>query len=222
MIFVAKKRALMRMLLMMLLFAVFMAVGATGATILHELRLENPIRTPTVEGSIPEDLERGAKKVAFSNDGEADVFLRVTYAETWTARDGTILPNTTKDRNGNEVVPAAPNWNTEKWYTNSADGWYYYKNVLPGTAAAKTAAERNTGLLVDGVQFLTTEQFADLPDTRYKDADYQLHFTMEIVQASDDWSNVSVPAVRQMFHKELGAEPAGWAAKKYEAVIDWN
>lgn len=222
MIFVAKKRALMKMLLMMLLFAVFMVVGATGATILHELRLENPIKTPTVEGSIPEDLERGAKKVSFSNDGEADVFLRVTYAETWTAKDGTILPNTTKDRDGKEVVPAAPVWNTEDWYTGSADGWYYYRKVLPGTEAAKKADDRNTGLLVDGVQFLTSEQFADLPDTRYKDADYQLHFTMEIVQASDDWNNVSVPAVQQMFHKDLGAEPANWANNKYEAEINWN
>lgn len=222
MIFVVRKQMQIRVLPMLLLMVVFMAVGATGAAILHELRLENPIRTPTVEGSIPEDLKHGAKKAAFSNDGEADVFLRVTYAETWTARDGSILPNTTRDKDGNEITPASPNWRTERWYTGSSDGWYYYKRVLPGTAAAGSAESRSTGLLVDGVNFLSPEQFDSLLDTRYKDADYQIHFTMEIVQASDDWENVSVPAVQQMFHKTLGAKPADWDTNKYEAEIAWN
>lgn len=222
MIFVAKKHTLVRILPMLLLLAVSMAVGVTGATILHELRLENPIKTPTVEGSIPEDLNQGAKKAAFSNDGEADVFLRVTYAETWTAKDGTILPNTTKDKSGRDVIPAKPVWKTAKWYTGSEDGWYYYKNVLPGTRAEANSDNRKTELLVDGVNFLTAAELAALPDGRYKDAKYQLHFTMEIVQASDDWENVSVPAVQQMFHKTLGAKPTGWDTNKYQAVIDWK
>ena len=71
-----------------LLIAAAMVVGVTGATVIHKLTMENPIKTPTVEGGIPEDLENGAKKVAFVNDGEADVFLRVAFSETWTAKDG--------------------------------------------------------------------------------------------------------------------------------------
>ncbi|HIT42224.1 MAG TPA: hypothetical protein IAB60_09060, partial [Candidatus Caccovicinus merdipullorum] len=59
----------------LLIFA--MAVGFTGATVLHSLTLENPIKTPTTDGGITEKLDNNAKKVSFTNNGEADVFLRV-------------------------------------------------------------------------------------------------------------------------------------------------
>ena len=65
----------------LLIFA--MAVGFTGATVLHSLTLENPIKTPTTDGGITEELDNNAKKVSFTNNGEADVFLRVACTDTW-------------------------------------------------------------------------------------------------------------------------------------------
>lgn len=202
-----------------LLIAAAMVVGVTGATVIHKLTMENPIKTPTVEGSIPENLENGAKEVAFVNDGEADVFLRVAFSETWTANDGTILPNETKlNANENETRPVAkPNWKFDNWDTERGDGWYYYENVLPGSRSGQTS--HTTGLIVDGVDF---ETLADIPDTRYRDAHYEIHFVMEMVQASDDWK-VSRDAVQEMFGIDLGeTAPANWDTGKYAVTISWS
>lgn len=201
-----------------LLIAAAMVVGVTGATVIHKLTMENPIKTPTVEGSIPEDLKNGAKKVEFVNDGEADVFLRVAFSETWTAKDGTILPNETKlTANATKADSVAnPNRILNNWDAERGDGWYYYKKVLPGSRSGQTS--HTTGLMVDGVTFADLTQ---IPDTRYRDAHYEIHFVMEMVQASDDWE-VSRAAVEEMFGINLGdTEPDNWDANKYEATISW-
>lgn len=201
-----------------LLIAAAMVVGVTGATVIHKLTMENPIKTPTVEGGIPEDLENGAKKVAFVNDGEADVFLRVAFSETWTAKDGTILPNETKlTANAAKADPVAnPNWILNNWDTERGDGWYYYKKVLPGSRSGQS--NHSTGLIVDKVEF---EDLTKIPDTRYRDAHYEIHFVMEMVQASDDWK-VSRDAVQEMFGIDLGdTAPGNWDTNKYAVTISW-
>lgn len=204
----------------LLLAAAALIVGVTSAAVIHKLTMENPIKTPTVEGSIEEELTNGAKKVAFQNKGEADVFLRVAFSETWTAKDGTILPNKTKlTSEANEPQSVAnPNWLTDDWETGRGDGWYYYKKVLPGSRSGQPEGKRSTGLLVDEVVF---EDLTEIPDSRYKDAKYELHFVMEIVQASDDWP-VSRDAVKELFGIDLGGSaPSDWSSKKYDAVITW-
>lgn len=106
-----KKTILKRMLPVLMLGVLSVMIGVTGATVFHTMQLENPIKTPPVEGKIEEDIEGNAKNAKFTNDGEADVFLRVAYTETWLASDGkTILPNRTKDKSGNMIAPAIPNW----------------------------------------------------------------------------------------------------------------
>ena len=84
MICLAEKRRLKKFF-PVILMAAAMAVGVTSATVIHKLTMENPVKTPTVEGSIPEKMD--PKQAQFQNDGEADVFLRVAYSETWTDKD---------------------------------------------------------------------------------------------------------------------------------------
>ena len=197
-----------------ILMAAAMAVGVTSATVIHKLTMENPVKTPTVEGYIPETMD--PKQAQFQNDGEADVFLRVAYSETWTDKDGMILPNQAARKDGTLVPVATPVWGWDGWTANPDDGWYYYSQVLPGSKSGKAEAQRKTNQVVNGVNFVS---FDKLADTRYQDAKYEIHFVMEIVQASDDWE-VSQDAVEEMFGLTL-AEPTGWQTDKYQAVIDW-
>lgn len=197
-----------------ILMAAAMAVGVTSATVIHKLTMENPVKTPTVEGYIPETMD--PKQAQFQNDGEADVFLRVAYSETWTDKNGMILPNQAIKKDGTSVAVATPVWNWDGWTANTDDGWYYYSQVLPGSKSGKAEAQRKTNQVVNGVDFVS---FDELADTRYQDAKYEIHFVMEIVQASDDWE-VSQDAVKEMFGLTL-AEPAGWQTDKYQAVIGW-
>lgn len=197
-----------------ILMAAAMAVGVTSATVIHKLTMENPVKTPTVEGYIPEEMD--PKQAQFQNNGEADVFLRVAYSETWTDKNGMILPNQAAKKDGTLVAVATPQWDWDGWKANPDDGWYYYSQVLPGSKSGKAEAQRKTNQVVNGVDFVS---FDELADTRYQDAKYEIHFVMEIVQASDDWE-VSQDAVKEMFGLTL-AEPAGWQTDKYQAVIDW-
>ena len=93
MIFMDKRKVLSKLLPIIVLISVSIAAGVTGATVIHSMQLENPIKTPVVEGGVTENLDQGAKEVSFTNNGEADVFLRVAFAQSWVAQDGTVLPN---------------------------------------------------------------------------------------------------------------------------------
>ena len=203
----------------LLIFA--MAVGFTGATVLHSLTLENPIKTPTTDGGITEELDNNAKKVSFTNNGEADVFLRVACTETWILEsngegEDIILPNQAIAKDGQSVSVAEPVWQgiTDGSWTLGSDGWYYYKKVLPGSKSGER--NRNTGLLVNDVNFNLDE----IEDERYQKAKYQLHFTMEVVQASDD-IEVSEAAVEKLFNKELDLSGAWGEEGKYGYSISW-
>ncbi len=202
-----------------LLIAAAMVVGVTGATVIHQLTMENPIKTPPVEGSIPEIITNEAKQVQFKNDGEADVFLRASYSESWTAEDGTILPNETMLADGTTGRVATPTiaGENKNWIKGKGDGWYYYKKVLPGEKSGQPDESRKTTFLINNVVFVN---LAELPDSRYKDAEYQIHVVMEIVQASDEWP-VSQDAVKEMFDGIMLTQPTGWSDSKYEAVIAW-
>jgi len=74
-----KRKVLSKLLPMIVLVSLSIAAGVTGAAVIHSMQLENPIKTPVVEGGITENLDQGAKEVSFTNNGEADVFLRVAF-----------------------------------------------------------------------------------------------------------------------------------------------
>lgn len=214
MICLAEKRRLKKFF-PVILMAAAMAVGVTSATVIHKLTMENPVKTPTVEGSIPENMD--PKQAQFQNDGEADVFLRVAYSETWTDKDGMILPNQAAKKDGTLVAVATPQWDWENWTVGEDDGWHYYNFVLPGSKSGKAEGKRKTNQVVNDVIF---EPFDGLADARYQDAEYEIHFVMEIVQASDEWK-ISRDAVEEMFGVTV-TEPKGWQQDKYTAVITWN
>jgi len=227
MIFMAKKPVWRKLLPMGLLIAAAVAVGVTGATVLHTMSLDNYIKTPPVEGHIEEKIEGTCKNAYFVNDGEADVFLRVAYSESWLykveGKDTIVLPNmAVKNGSTDKVSVATPKWNLADW-TDGGDGWLYYNKILPGSASGKTTDERQTNKLVGAVNFLSADDMNNLEDARYKDADYQLHFTMEIVQASSDQA-VSKAAVKELFGRdiELPEDDDGWPENKYNYVIVWE
>lgn len=226
----AKKHVWQRILPPGLLLAAAVAVGVTGATVLHQMKLGNLIKTPPVEGHIEEDIKNTYKNASFVNDGEADVFLRVAYSETWLYQDENgngnendkiILPSLAEKKDGSgRIAVAAPVWNRTDW-VDGGDGWLYYSHVLPGTASGKSEEERKTGNLVGEVKFLSKDEMNDLKDERYVEADYQLHFTMEIVQASDD-KKVSQDAVKELFGRDAALPSDGWPENKYTCVIEWR
>lgn len=213
-----KKKILSGLLSMVLLISVSIAVGVTGAAILHSMQLENPIKTSTVEGVITENLDQGAKEVSFTNHGEADVFLRVAFAQSWVTADGRVLPNVIEDEPGRFLPVANPDLAVHFNWEDGKDGWYYYKKVLPGSSSGED--RHSTENLVRSVEF---KDLTKLKDQRYQDAEYQLHFTMEIVQCSDDWE-VSSQAVKMLFDRDISLEQNkdDWDDNKYECIINWN
>ena len=130
-----KRKVLSKLLPMIVLVSVSIAAGVTGATVIHSMQLENPIKTPVVEGGVTENLDQGAKEVSFTNNGEADVFLRVAFAQSWVAQDGTVLPNHITDASGQSLPAAVPSLSLDGNWESGEDGWYYYKKVLPGSAS---------------------------------------------------------------------------------------
>lgn len=215
---VVRKNAL-KGLLPVVLLLISIVIGITGATVVHTMTLENPIKTPPVKGEIEENLKNEAKEVQFKNTGEADVFLRVAYTETW-KNGNTILPNNALKKDGSGSVPVAtPNWvNTGNWQLDADSGWLYYYKALP--------VGESTDLIVDHVDFVGTGsnpsvKLDDLVDgDKYENAEYDLHFTMEVVQASDDVS-VSRDAIAAMFGEDKRASiPDGW--KKADVITWWG
>ncbi len=192
----------------MLLIAVAAVIGSTGATVLHALTLENPIKTPTVTGDIDENLENGNKIVTFMNHGEADVFIRAAYSEQWSVGEA-ILPNP-YDESGEKLVSPriADDWLEGK------DGWYYYKKVLPGSASGE---KEKTVQFITGVEF--DEKLDEKLDETYKKASYEIHAVMEIVQASDSLE-LSKEAAGELFGKNPDLKD--WGSGKYSVTFGWE
>lgn len=202
-----------------LLAAAALAVGATGATIRHNMSMTNKIKTQTIGVEIEEDFEGEAKtkKVSFKSTGTADAFLRISYAEYWEYEyevedeDGNkdtrtiLLPNT--DSEGNNLTELV--WSSPDDWTLCSDGWYYYEKVLPAEATVSDV--------------ITKVTFLEFEDVRYLTAEYNLHFQAEVVQASDEWQ-VCKDAALEVFKKAPDGDgaPSGWDTDKYKAKISWS
>ena len=206
-----RKEFLKKCLPVLAVLLVSMVIGITGATIVHNMTLTNPIKTPPVEGSILEETGN-TKETWFKNDGESPVFLRIAYSESWETGSGDglrTLPWEAVKKDGTKVRVAIPNWvNIDDW-VDGGDGWLYYKKILePGD---------QTRRIVQGVKVIATTEFADLVDGEaYMTGSYQLHFTMEIVQASDDWK-VNKDAVGKLF----GTDKEGVTLDNATQILTW-
>lgn len=219
-----------------LLAALTAGIGGTAAVIRHQVNMRNEIATPTVEVSVNENLDGELtggdkpKEVRFTNNGTADIFLRVSYAENWrtAAGDGTepeqLLNNTYDEEsqipvvtkhNDNGTFLGEPDW-------VYIDGWYYYTKILP--------AGETTKPVLKSVDFSKLTDTSDENLTDYQNAGYELYFQTEAVQASDELK-VSMDAAEELFGEgfvpyetdrktEMNSET--WQEERLSAYIDWT
>lgn len=172
----SKTKALKPVLILALAVACI-SIGCVWAYWNGTLSHKNELVADSMNASIEETFTQGtpptgevSKKVKFKNDSSAAAFLRIAYSECWTSGSGTDAVILSNKVNGTDV--ATKNFDWTDWQ-NGGDGWYYYKKVLP--------PGESSSQLLDKVTFPSyTGAYAD-----YADADYQLYFRMELLQASD-------------------------------------
>ena len=117
-------------------------------------------------------------------------------------------------------VVSAENWELRE------DGWYYYKKVLP--------ANGTTENFMENVDFSNIKNLEEPLKNTYKDAEYEIQFQAEAVQASDQWK-VSEDAVTTLFGKDISAtvndgtitidrdqNEDQWPSNKDTAEIIWS
>lgn len=191
-------------------------IASSFAYWLGKIEHTNELKADRMNAQIEETFEQGSqpsgeveKKVSFKNDSTSAAFLRVAYAETWKKQSGgedALLLN--NQVNGTDV--ATKNWengfaeNSDLWQ-DGGDGWFYYKRILkPG---------ESTDEILETVSF--PEYTGDYEE--YKDAEYQLYFRMELLQASDSQSTLNRDEVNQnasttVFNKEavVNGDTVSW------------
>ena len=229
-----KKKNMIKLSGIALLAALTVGIGSTSAVIRHQIDLKNEISTDTVVVEVEEGLNDDnqddwtkPKKVSFKNSGSADVFLRVAYSESWSTAGGAngekeLLSNKMP---GSDSDVASKAILSENWELKE-DGWYYYKKVLP--------ANGTTENFMENVDFFNIENLEEPLKNTYKDAEYEIHFQAEAVQASDQWK-VSEDAVTTLFGKDISAtvndgnttidknkNEDQWPSNKGTATIIWS
>lgn len=177
------------------------AIGTTFAWQKWDLSITNNLKAHDVVVGIEEEFEGGPQKeVRFRNDGDASVFLRVSYSEYWISKenpDGLDKNSGPNWGNGTETnstyilsnISSAgevakkywesvwpdfytPSRETDLWVKK--DGWYYYKKILK--------AGESTDLILTSVDL---NHLGDEKPAEYEKANYRLFFKAEAVQCSD-------------------------------------
>lgn len=202
-------------------------IGGTGAVIQHRLAVKNTLKTPTVEVSIDDivgktDGSKKQKEVSFKNQGTADVFIRVAYAEKW-ENENELLSSQNPDGhdvakkfNDSQIENSMEEMFPRDEWTLGNDGWYYYRHVLK---AANDGDTDQTKPLLTAVDFSNISS----QESEYNGADYELHFQVEAVQASDDYE-LNVEAVDTVFGSEVRlneTQPDNWEIDKYTSQLEW-
>ena len=202
-------------------------IGGTGAVIQHRLAVKNTLKTPTVEVSIDDivgktDGSKKQKEVSFKNQGTADVFIRVAYAEKW-ENENELLSSQNPDGydvakkfNDSQIENSMEEMFPRDEWTLGNDGWYYYRHVLK---AANDGDTDQTKPLLTAVDFSNISS----QESEYNGADYELHFQVEAVQASDDYE-LNVEAVDTVFGSEVrlnATQPDNWKTNKYTSQLEW-
>lgn len=202
-------------------------IGGTGAVIQHRLAVKNTLKTPTVEVSIDDivgktDGSKKQKEVFFKNQGTADVFIRVAYAEKW-ENENELLSSQNPDGydvakkfNDSQIENSMEEMFPGDEWTLGNDGWYYYRHVLK---AANDGDTDQTKPLLTAVDFSNISS----QESEYNGADYELHFQVEAVQASDDYE-LNVEAVDTVFGSEVrlnATQPDNWKTNKYTSQLEW-
>lgn len=217
-----------------LLTALTAGIGGTAAVIRHQVNMRNEIATPTVEVSVKEDLEGELtggdkpKEVKFTNNGTADIFLRVSYAESWKLDAGGGTEELLNNYDEEGQIPVVTKQNSPEGFLSGSDwvyidGWYYYTKILP--------AGGTTEPVLKSVDFSKLTGTIDENLTDYQNADYELYFQTEAVQASDELK-VSMDAAEELFgegfvpyetadkKEEMNSET--WQEDRLNAYIGWT
>ena len=205
--------------IMLLLFGclALLLIGSSFAFWSGKMEHTNKLKADTMNAEIQEEFNSETaktsgtvpKEVTFKNDSSSASFLRVSYGETWEkTEDGEkILLN--NQVNGTDV--ATKNWkngfakNSALW-TDGGDGWFYYNKILkPGTETEK---------ILESVTF--PEYSGEYKD--YEDANYQLYFRMELLQASDSQSTLNSDEV----NKKASQTVFGKEATVSGTTVSWK
>ncbi len=163
-------------LFFLLALLVIGTVGGTIAFFTSSVTYANIFQVSKYNVVIEEKFnnEFGTKEVNFVNQSKASSVIRINYNEFWSrvvGEDKIILNN----------LVAGTNLVTKSWTTaflndfTYRDGWYYYNKVLKENSSVQvlTAISLNEALL-------TTNDLKE----EYHNADYELDFNLESVQAS--------------------------------------
>ena len=174
------------------------AIGTTWALTFRHIDHENTRKAKPLEAQVlVDDTNLSGKTgtvpyaVAFKNLGESPAFVRFTYTDMWELeKDGKnyLLSPLSK---GYPV--ATLNWSQEQrdLWKKGKDGWIYYRRVLePGQSSAS---------VLDNIVF--PNYTGDLSD--YGAADYNLQFTVEMVQASTSPSTLNSKALNTKVVQEI-------------------
>ena len=224
-----KKKNMIKLSGIALLAALTVGIGSTSAVIRHQIDLKNEISADTVVVEVDDNQSDWTKpkKVSFKNSGSADVFLRVAYSESWSTAGGAdgekeLLSNKMpgSDSDVASKVVSGENWELRE------DGWYYYKKVLPAGSTTESFMEQ--------VDFSNIDSLEESLKNTYKNAEYEIHFQAEAVQASDEWK-VSEEAAAALFDKDISAavndgatiidrdqNEDQWPSNKDTAKIIWS
>ena len=165
---------------MIIAIAALMIVAIAGATTLIVFAVSRNISTITdsvkvangngVKIVVDSDAGFGKRKISFANEGAniTPVLLRITYSETWSKADGTIISNIS---NGSNAVTKIWTQDFLDDFVEADDGWFYYEKVLQPESQ---------------VQVLTSIALSDMGYAVYN---YDLNFRFESVQADAEAAN---------------------------------
>ncbi|MCF0148275.1 MAG: hypothetical protein HUJ77_07740 [Clostridium sp.] len=174
-----KKNLFKTMAIVSIIFASIYVVGKTFSIFTSKDSIVNKFTTADVTGEVVENFPENEKdwedpvikEVKFKNTGTTDAVIRVNFLENWKQYDEEekYLSNII---DGEEVTNKiwTAEWSTE--WTKGNDGWYYYNYILK--------PEESTKKVLEAVEF--KEKFKE----EYKDADYNLTFNMECVNADTE------------------------------------
>lgn len=151
-------------------------IGGTVALFTNYVIYSNKFDTSKYNVVIKEEFnnEFGTKKVNLVNEGSNDVIIRINYNEYWSKiiEENKVYLNTMID--GTNLVDKS--W-TEEFLKNFTyhDGWYYYNKLLKGNSSIQILTEINLSEAID----------ESIYDSEYANADYDLDFNLETVQATE-------------------------------------
>lgn len=215
-------------------------IGGSLAYFNQSMTVENPFDTNKYSSELVETFNPGEgnnwqpgatvnKDIQVDNTGDYDVIVRVKFDETWTRKGGDIyvdnkrINNTTAQNDSNDGLVAGDYsvvqknlLNSDKWFYNVSDGYYYYlENLKSG---------QNTGTFLDSVKLIDDADMGKYDVIKYYTTDSDKPDNDNIGDDADtQWKEYigEVPAdakhTRTVTKLEDGSE--GYADSDYKLTI---